>query len=353
MPARTRSTGLVAPSTAIRDIHDPSWRAFVESRPEATIFHLPAWSTLLAATYGYRSFVLAETDTDGQIVAGLPVIEVRSPVTGRRFASLPFTDYCPPLGRDAASLTRLSNGLSQWWESAGRPRVEIRGAFPSIEGAQSVTVAVRHTLELGSSTERLLQQTRRDTRASILRARRDGVEVRLSRSPADLATFYGLHLKTRRRLGVPIQPRRFLERLWTSVIEPGNGFAILASSGREPIAGAIFLAWNGQLIYKYSASDSAYWKLRPTKLVLWSAIAWGCRHGYRLIDFGKTDVENSGLRDFKSSWGSTEVPLTYSYLGASPAPAGGFAARTAAWVIRSSPPIVCRMIGELLYPHFA
>jgi CelD/BcsL family acetyltransferase involved in cellulose biosynthesis len=137
------------------------------------------------------------------------------------------------------------------------------------------------------------------------------------------------------------------------VIEPGNGFAILASSGREPIAGAIFLAWNGQLIYKYSASDSAYWKLRPTKLVLWSAIAWGCRHGYRLIDFGKTDVENSGLRDFKSSWGSTEVPLTYSYLGASPAPAGGFAARTAAWLIRSSPPIVCRMIGELLYPHFA
>jgi CelD/BcsL family acetyltransferase involved in cellulose biosynthesis len=351
--ARISSGDPLAPSAALRDIDDPQWRAFVDSRPEATLFHLPGWSNLLASTYGYRPFVLAETDGDGQIVAGLPVMEVRRPLTGRRFASLPFTDHCPPLCRDAASLSRLTSALSQWWESVGRPRVEIRGAIPPIEGVHRVSIAVRHTLGLESNPERLLQQSRRDTRASIQRAHRDGVEVRLSRSPSDLVSFYRLHLNTRRRLGVPIQPRRFLERLWTTVIEPGNGFAVLASSGRQPIAGAIFLAWNGHLIYKYSASDSAYWKLRPTKLVLWKAIEWGCRHGYRLLDLGKTDVENSGLRDFKSSWGSTEVPLTYSYLGQAPAPAPGFATRAAARIIQSSPPIVCRMLGELLYQHFA
>jgi CelD/BcsL family acetyltransferase involved in cellulose biosynthesis len=353
LPHLTQRDALITSPVAIRDQNDPLWCAFVESRSEATVFHLPVWSGLLGEAYGYRPLVLVQTNSQGNIVAGLPLLELRSPITGRRFSSLPFTDYCPPLARDATSLTQLTAGITQWWETAGKPRIEIRGVIAPGVGVHRVSAAVRHTLALDPDSQQLLRRCRRDSRASIHRARRDGVEVRITRSPGDLASFYRLHLQTRRRLGVPVQPVRFLEALWAKLIEPGWGFAVLASAGGRPIAGAIFLTWNRHLIYKYSASDPAYWRLRPSKLVVWTAIEWGCRHGYRLFDFGKTDLDDAGLRDFKNSWGSTEVPVTYSYFGPPPpGPGRGAATRALAQVIRASPPIVCRVIGELLYGHF-
>ena len=106
-----------------------------------------------------------------------------------------------------------------------------------------------------------------------------------------------------------------MESLWSRLIKSGLGFVVLAYKDSTPIAGALFLAWNGTLIYKYSASDPLYWRYRPNNLVLWTAIRWGCEHGYHLMDFGKTDLANQGLRDFKSGWGATETPLIYSYIG--------------------------------------
>jgi CelD/BcsL family acetyltransferase involved in cellulose biosynthesis len=335
----------------VKDPHDPQWIAFVESQADATVFHLPVWSDLLAGEYGYRAFVLAQADVDGRIVAGVPFMEVRSPLTGRRIVALPFTDYCPPLARDRDGLAAFTCGLRDWWEASNRPPMEIRGPLPALP--PSPPVAVRHTLALDADPQRVFLGSRRDSRQSIQRARRDGVEVRITRSRHDLDTFYRLHVQTRRRLGVPVQPRHFMEALWARVIEAGLGFCVLASAGGRPISGAIFLAWNGHVIYKYSASDAAYQKLRPNKLVVWTAMEWACRHGYRQFDYGKTDVHDEGLRDFKRSWGSLELPLTYAVLGGNPSTRGqGRAAKVLARVIQSSPPVVCRMAGELLYGHF-
>src|SRR6478736_5696631 len=84
-------------------ISDPRWLALVESDSMATPFHQPAWSRLLERCYGYRPFVLAETAPDGTFRAALPFVEVSGPARKRRWISLPFSDYCPPLGSCADS----------------------------------------------------------------------------------------------------------------------------------------------------------------------------------------------------------------------------------------------------------
>ena len=68
-------------------------------------------------------------------------------------------------------------------------------------------MAVRHLLSLAGSDEDLRGRMKAAARSDVRRARREGVTVRLSGSPADLPIFYRLHLLTRRRLGVPIQLR--------------------------------------------------------------------------------------------------------------------------------------------------
>ncbi len=337
------------------DLTDPRWLAFVQSQPEATIFHHPAWANLLAESYGYRPFALIQTDVDGSIEAGLPMMEVRSSITGRRFVSLPFTDYCQPLARNAEGLAWLTANLSGWQQSTRARRIEIRGEVLRMAGAYLSPVGVRHLLTLETDSDQVFRRFKRtQVQQPIQKAQRDGVQARISRSPDDLAIFYRLHWQTRQRVGTPVQPKRFMARLWTSLIESGLGFVVLAHNDSQPIAGAVFLTWNRTLIYKYSASDPAHWKLRPNNLVLWTAIQWGCEHGYHLFDFGKTDLDNQGLRDFKSGWGATEVPLIYSYIGDVPLNhTAGLTKRALSKLIQHSPPIVCQTIGELLYGHFA
>ena len=128
---------------------------------------------------------------------------------------------------------------------------------------------------------------------------------------------------------------------------------MLAYRSEQPIAGAVLLSWNGQLILKYSASDPSQLRFSPNNLVMWTAVDWGCRNGCRLLDLGRTEVDDSGLRNFKRGWASTELPLLYSYVARTPPkPRAGFAMRSASSVIRFSPPIVARGVGELLYRHF-
>jgi hypothetical protein len=90
---------------------------------------------------------------------------------------------------------------------------------------------------------------------------------------------------------------------------------------------------------------------------MWTAIEWACEHAYRELDFGRSDIENLGLREFKRRWGAVELPLNYSYLTAAPGrPVPRLSMQVMAKIIRSSPPIVCRLSGEILYgrlPGFA
>ena len=334
-------------------VDDPQWLNFLGSQPDATVFHHPSWSTLLADTYGHRAFVLVQRRSDGDIVAGLPVLQMRGLFQGGCFRALPFTDHCPPLARSAASLRAFTDNLARWRAAQGLGRLVVHGELASAPSVHPISRGVRHVLPLDRSSDQVLERLKGGpVPRAIRKAQRQGVRTSISRSIADLPTFYRLHLQTRRRLGAPIQPKRFIEALWHEVLGAGLGFVVIAAYLGQPVAAGLFLAWNRNLIYKFGASDTRYWELRPNNLVMWTAIDWACRHGYRVLDFGLTSYHNQGLRDFKKRWGSLEIPLEYSYVGDPPTGSRSRATQRAlARVIKASPPIVCRLMGEVLYRH--
>jgi Acetyltransferase (GNAT) domain len=304
---------------------------------------------LLAECYGFPAFVLAECDEAGSVVAGLPVLEVRSIRRSRRSVSLPFTDICPPLGESTDRYEKLVASSVR----DGAPPLEVRAA---LEHGVRRASGVIHRLSLDSDPEVLYPRFHKSqVQRNIVRAAKEGVEIRRGLEKRDLTeTFYQLHLATRRRQGVPVQPRRFFDLLWTRFLEPGLGFVSLAYAGQRAVAAAVFLHWNETVVYKYGASDAGALKLRPNHLLFWDVIQWACRHGYRTLDFGRTDAENKGLRSFKSGWGAVESPLVYTTFGGSPNErGGGIATEALATIIRSSPPWVCRAAGELLYKYAA
>jgi lipid II:glycine glycyltransferase (peptidoglycan interpeptide bridge formation enzyme) len=191
---------------------------------------------------------------------------------------------------------------------------------------------------------------RRDVRA----AQRTGLSDRRAESEADIVdVYFGLHVETRRRLGVPSQPKQFFRLLWRRVLQTGRGFALIVEDGNVPVAGGIFLRANGTLVYKYGAADAARRAQLPTDLLLWTAVEEACERGDSVFDFGRSDLHAAGLRSFKARWGAAERPLVYSAIGdgaavaVSGAGAGGIVGR----VLRHSPTWVTRATGELLYRY--
>jgi len=339
----------------IDPIADARWEAFVAKAPGANAFHHPAWLALLQRSYGYAIKACCLTDESGAIRAGLPVALVGGTLRRARLAALPFSDHCAPLtaeGEGPALLSRLLDALDVLRRTLRVP-LEIRAPVAPAAERQVVDAYHLHEIALEADSDAVIPRFRR--RSQILRgarrAEREGLTVEHRTDAAALAEFYELHVGTRRRQGVPTQPRSFILR-FADLFAQGLGFVLVVRDGDRPIAAAVFLSFNGTLIYKYGASDPAALGKRPNNLLFLEAIRWGCQAGMRTLDLGRTDISHDSLREFKLSWGAEESTLEYYELAEGERRAEGAGlARHAAPLIRRSPPLVSRLIGEALYRY--
>ena len=330
------------------------WENFIDSMPNATIFHHPSWLNTIAQVYGYKCEGFVLRDSYGKISAALPVAFVDSLLTGRRWIAYPFSDYCFPLYRTESDLDMLIKSLLQFCGEEKIDPFEIRWNLPKSNEVQAYPEAVLHLKKLESDIDKVAASIHPMHRRNIRQSENRGVRVEWGKSRQDLQTFYHLHLETRRRQGVPVQPWKFFEQLIKNVIETGHGFILLAYHENQCLAGALFLYHNKTVTYKYGASIHDQLNLRPNNLIFWKAIQWACENDFTLFDFGKTDHKNIGLREFKSKWGSEEQTLVYSFLSTKPVHAGtGRLNKIVEGIIKKSPLWVCRSSGELLYKHFA
>lgn len=131
---------------------------------------------------------------------------------------------------------------------------------------------------------------------------------------------------------------------------------VLVRLRQKPVAGAVFFHFGQTAIFKYGASNDVFHSLRVNNLAMWQAIKNYARKGFATLDFGRTSLDNGGLRRFKLSWGAEERLIEYfkfnrrtdSFVGA----------RNDFWEWHSSifkllPTGVARLIGMALYKHIA
>jgi CelD/BcsL family acetyltransferase involved in cellulose biosynthesis len=335
------------------DPSDERWKAFVEADPLANIFHHPSWVGLLAECYGYQPFILGLSADGERITAGLPLLNINSPLTGRRWVSLPFTDYCNPLYCDDEAYRQLVEALTHLSQDKNTPQIEVRWALADQASVQNHSQFVKHSLNLDQDIESISKSLHRTQRQNIKTAEKNNLQIVRGENLDSLRVFYHLHCLTRRRQGVPVQPWRFFELLYNRLIKSELGFILLAYAGDQCLAAGLFLHWQKTLVYKYASSGDTGQDLRPNHLLTWTAIRWGCDNGYKIFDFGRTDIENEGLRTFKNRWGAEEAPLSYSYFPAKTIHSSkGRISSLMHVILRNSPLWVCRSTGELLYKHF-
>ena len=185
------------------------------------------------------------------------------------------------------------------------------------------------------------------------RAVREGVSLERRTDRAAIDAFFALHVRTRRKHGVPTQRRSFFRRL-EALFREGLGFVLLAVHDGRPIAASVYLSFNGVMTLKYNASDERMLKLRGNQAIYEQAFRIAVEQGCTSFDFGRTELDNEGLRTFKEDFGAQAELLTYTL---SPARPDARSVRTVSGLqktaIRRSPAVFGRVAGALLYRHFA
>lgn len=173
---------------------------------------------------------------------------------------------------------------------------------------------------------------------------------------AEVRVFYALLCQTRRRHGLPAQPFRFFAHIHRHILAPNHGQIVIARQGSRAVAAAVFFHFGGQAIYKFGASDERLQHLRANNRVMWDAIKWHAGQGFTSLDFGRTSLDNAGLRKFKLGWGAVERRIDYVRHDLR---TGSFATvpdAAAGWhnhIFRLLPVSLSRLAGSVLYRHVA
>ncbi|MDA8089029.1 MAG: GNAT family N-acetyltransferase [Nitrospiraceae bacterium] len=287
-----------------------SWDQLLLSHPGYSFFHSSRWAEVLLEAYNYKPSYFTVAGNN-RLSALLPVMEINSPLTGKRGVSLPFTDYCAPLFTEDFESGKIFDCLVEHGAVAGWKFVEIRGACDLFKDQPESSYSYGHILELSNSEEAIFSRFRDSTKRNIKKALKEGVDVRFETSPGAVKEFYRLNCVTRRQHGLPPQPYGFFKSLHKNVISRDLGFIALAYHKKAVVAGALYVHFGGKAIYKYGASDRSYNLLRANNIIMWEAIKWYAERGYKQFCFGRTEPGNSGLRQFKTGWGTTERTIKY------------------------------------------
>ncbi len=346
-------TPIAIETECVDPLRDPDWDRLVVSHPDYTFFHSAAWAKVLHKTYRHEAVYL-RCCRSGKPVALVPMMDVRSPLTGRRGVCLPFTDFCGPLMFEEGDVPLVMEKLCDLARERKWKYFEIRDGKTLRPSAASGLAFYGHTLDLRGSPEELLARLKSSVRRALRKADRSDLSVQVTRIREAILEYYQLHIQTRRRHGLPPQSVSFFLNIYDEAIKPGFGFIVTARLGSRPIAAAVFFQFGKRAVYKFGASDARLQELRGNNLIMWEGIRFLAQNGAESLHFGRTSLENDGLRRFKLTWGTQEETISYLKFDAEAGQlvvgqdaASGFHNA----VFRRLPLALNLLAGSMIYPH--
>jgi CelD/BcsL family acetyltransferase involved in cellulose biosynthesis len=303
----------------VRELPEAAWREFVAATPGANIFHTPELFRVFARTPGYRPALWAATESGGRPLALLAPTEVA--VLGgpaRRLTARSVAYGSILVSPDEAARDALGPLLAAYAKAAGRQVLftELRNLAdmsivrPALEAGGFVFEEhLNYLIDLGRSPEEIWAGIRTNARRNIQKAQREGVVIEEASLAAQVSQAYAVLQGVYRRLQVPLADRSLFEEAF-STLHPAGMFKIIQATVGGTLAGVMTLLLHGEtIIYWYTGVDKEFSAYRANDLLVWHALDWGSRNGYRTFDFGGAGRpgEPYGVRDFKAKFGGELV----------------------------------------------
>ena len=299
----------------VKPWEDPAWDAYLAGHPGATMYHTSAWCSIVSEIGGYAPLCL--TLRDGDAIQGLlPLMHVRSALTGNRVVALPFSDECSVLADDWPAGEQLivhAGGLVRekkvrFLEIRGEPRIKSGGETLDTKQAIEALGYSRqdrfnnYVTPLQKDTKALYQSMPKTAVRYMVRKGLKVATVRRGEGESDLAAFYRLYVMNRRHHGIPPQPRRLLDLVFERMTAEPRAVMHVMEYDNKIVSGLINIRYGGVTYAKFVGIDDAYGRTVPVQTLHWKCIEAAAESGDASYDWGRTAADNKGLNDFKSRW---------------------------------------------------
>jgi len=296
------------------------WNDYVSTNPHASVYHLWEWGDVLNRTYDYRRHYLALQE-NGNTLGILPLIQIQSFLFGNRLVSLPFCEYGGALLIDYSNkklikksakmllgyARELPKKLNMDFIEFRQPSELVSSFLPSF-GFTVLRHYVTFRIDLTQSEQVLWKKLEKPTRRHVKKALKVGIEVE-DVDAKSLCQYYMLYLKTQKRHGSPPHSYDFFKNIYNVFKSKGLLQMLLATYHGKPIAGRMVFCFNRKLYCWNSVLDRKYASLNASNLLLWHVICWGTENGFKILNLGRTRIEDSGVYNFKKGWGGQRINL--------------------------------------------
>jgi hypothetical protein len=301
----------------IDPVVDNRWDAYIEGADGSSIFHHSCWKRVIEETFHAQPLYLAACDGAAGILGAMPFFLTRGILTGKALVSLPFSDYCDVLAREADEFGALWGRALDWGREKGARYVEIRtrdrgGIDLASYALEKRKTYLNHFLKITGDIAFMEKRViEKSYKYDIRQAARNGVVVRTGMGEPDMRQYYRLYVMTRCRQGLPPVPYAFFKNVWEVLSPAKMAYLFLAYWLDRPIAGIVLLRHKNCLYALSASSDRAFLDKKPNHLLWWRGIQLAVELGLEGLDFGRTSPENKGLRFFKTRWGAEEIGISH------------------------------------------
>lgn len=334
---------------------DPRWRDVSLGR-RCELFTDQRWLRSIRDVYGFEltaRAVLSAADGVDTVLAAVPYAVIDDP-RGRRIVSMPFADFV-----DVPADAECWNVLADAVLDGDTPVVlDTPEGHPAIDDPrfESAVTGVHLVLDGSQDPDEAMAQYSQLPRRQIRRATRDGIAYSLTTSMADLEHFHRLHVGVRKyRHGLLAQPFDLFATLHERFFASGDGVIVRASVDGEMVGGCLLLRTPSAWHYKFAVSHPDWRRSGVSHGVVDAARRFVHGDGVAFLDFGRSDLADDGLVQFKRRFRPDEQDL-WCHLAGRRAPSrfGQDLHRlTQLFIDPSVPDDVTAAAGATLYRYFA
>nr|WP_066781910.1 FemAB family XrtA/PEP-CTERM system-associated protein [Sphingomonas sp. CCH5-D11] len=272
--------------------------AFVANHPEATPFHLTAWTRAVERGCGPRGRSLV-AERAGDIVGYLPLSEMRSPLFGAALVSAGFAVDGGVLGEGVEPLAAAARAI-------GYPAVELRGGPVPAGWTVDEDTYLGFVRPLAEDEGAELLAVPRKQRAEVRKALSADLEV-VTGGLALADEHYRVYAESVRNLGTPVFPRS----LFRSVLEMMDADILTVRHQGRAVASVLSLYFGGTVFPYWGGGVAAARHLRANDRMYFALMTHARGRGCTHFDFGRSKT-GTGPAAFKKNWGFLGTPLRYA-----------------------------------------
>jgi lipid II:glycine glycyltransferase (peptidoglycan interpeptide bridge formation enzyme) len=302
-----------------RNIRESKWQGFLNSQPDANIFHTPEMFRVFSKTKGYKPHFWSVLDEDGNIASMMIPVEI---VISKKLKSL--TTRSVVFGsvlynHEGDGSQALDYLLKSYLEQdeTGSLFTELRNVYDTRPIQEIFSQNnfhfenhLNYLINLDRPIDSVFNSIGKRTRKNIRRGlNKDKVKIREIRDENQLADCLILLRETYRLAKVPLADDSLFISAFQELVPSDMALFLIAYVDDVPVASSIELLFRETIYGWYSGLNRDYASYVPNELLIWYILKWGVEHGYKLYDFGGAGNPNEeyGVRDFKAKFGGELV----------------------------------------------